>query len=150
MSGSSHASHTYSRCIVHLDAGISISWAPDPDGSYEHGQRHHEEEEAGFRARLARAAAPIEVLFDELEEEGHVFTAPREPAIGKTNQRGAHGMVQMCEVEVACQPTLSELELAALAERISKLLVEAHEPAPELEPEPPPEDVPAKPWWKVW
>jgi len=148
MSGSSHASHTYSRCIVHLDAGISISWAADPDGSYEHGQRHHQEEEDGFRARLAHAAPPIEVLFDELEEAGHVFTAPTEPAFGKTNQRGAHGMVQMCEVELACKPALSELELAALAERISKLLVEPPEPNLPLEPEP--ELVPAKPWWKVW
>ena len=45
MSGSSRASHTFSRCVVTLDAGISISWAADPDGSYEHGQRHHQEEE---------------------------------------------------------------------------------------------------------
>jgi hypothetical protein len=156
MSGSSHASHTYSRCIVHLDAGISISWAADPDGSYEHGQRHHQEEEDGFLARLVHATAPLEVLFDELEEEGRVFTAPTEPAFGKTNQRGAHGMVQMCEVELACTPALSELELAALAERISKLLVEAPEaspplePEPDPEPEPEPEPVPARPWWKFW
>jgi hypothetical protein len=150
MSGSSHASHTYSRCVVHLDAGISISWAPDPDGSYEHGRRHHEEEEDGFRARLAAAAAPIEVLFDELEEEGHVFTAPGEPAFRKTTQRGAHGMVQMCEVELACTPELSDLELAALAERISQLLVEVKEPSPPIEPEDSPGLEPAKPWWKVW
>ena len=150
MSGSSHASHTYSRCIVHLDAGISISWAPDPDGSYEHGRRHHEEEEDGFRARLDHAAPTIEVLFDELEEEGHVFTAPTEPAFARTNQRGAHGMIQMCEVELACTPALSELELAALAERVSKLLVEAPAPSPPIEPEPPPEEVPARPWWKRW
>ena len=121
MSGSSRASHHYTRCVVTLDAGISISWAPDPDGSYEHGQRHHQEEEAGFRARLSRAAPRVEVLFDELEEGGHVFVAPGEPAFNEA-QRGAHGMMEMCEVQVACTPELSEQALAALAERIAKLV----------------------------
>jgi hypothetical protein len=121
MSGSSRASHSYTRCVVTLDAGISISWAPDPDGSYEHGMRHHQEEEAGFRDRLSRAAPRVEVLFDELEERGHVFTSPAEPAFHEA-QRGAHGMMEMCEVQVACTPALSEKALAALAERIAKLV----------------------------
>lgn len=150
MSGSSHVWHTYSRCIVSLDAGISISWAPDPDGSYEHGQRHHEQEEAGFRARLERATPGIEVLFDGLEEAGHVFTAPTEPGF-RDVQRGANGMMEMCEVQLLCTPPLTEPALAAIAERIAKLL--AHSPA--AEPEPAlltrsPEPPPAKPWWKAW
>lgn len=121
MSGSSRYGHRYSRCVVTLDAGISISWAPDPDGSFEHGQRHHQQEEAGFRARLERAAARIEVLFDQLEESGHVFTAPNEPGF-RNAQHGTYGMMEMCEVQLACTPALSETGLAALAERIAKLL----------------------------
>lgn len=121
MSGSSRASHSYTRCVITLDAGISISWEPDPDGSIEHGMRHHQEEEAGYRGRLSRAAPAVEVLFDELEERGHVFTAPGEPAFNEA-QRGAHGMMEMCEVQVACTPALSESALAALAERIAKLV----------------------------
>ena len=149
MSGSSHASHTYSRCVVSLDAGISISWAQDPDGTYDSGQRHHQQEEAGFRARMEHATAAIEVLFDELEEKGHVFTAPSEPGF-KNAQRGSNGMVELCEVQLACKPSMSEVELAALAERINKLLVPVPEPSP-----PPPDDAApeieaTKPWWKFW
>lgn len=148
MSGSSHASHSYTRCVVSLDAGISISWAQDPDGSYESGRRHHQNEEAGFRARLEQAAPGIEVLFDELEEAGHVFLAPTEPGF-KSAQRGANGMMEMCEVQLACTPALTEPALAALAERVCKLLVYVPKPSP-----PPPAEPPApeerKPWWKVW
>ena len=121
MSGSSRASHTFTRCVVTLDAGISISWAPNPDGSFEHGARHHQHEEAGFVTRLRQASARIEVLFDQLEEAGHVFTAPAEPVFGEA-QRGAHGMLEMCEVPLRCVPALSDTALAALAERISKLI----------------------------
>ena len=151
MSGSSSMSHTFSRCVVTLDAGISISWAPDPDGSYAHGQRHHEREEARFRERLEHAAPAIEVLFDELEEAGHVFTAPGEPEFRKAAQRGANGAVEMCEVQLACKPTLSEPALAALAERINTLLVFVPNPSPP-QPEPEPQQVmeEKKPWWKRW
>jgi hypothetical protein len=151
MSGSSNASHTFSRCVVTLDAGISISWAPDPDGSYEHGQRHHQREEASFRARLEHATPAIEVLFDELEEAGHVFTAPGEPRFRDSAQRGANGAVEMCEVQLCCKPTLSEPELASLAERINKLLVHVPRPSPPPpEPEAQPVIVAKKPWWKLW
>ena len=148
MSGSSRASHTYTRCVVTLDAGISISWAPDPSGSYEHGQRHHEREVASFRDRMEHGAPAIEVLFDELEESGHVFTVPSEPGFKKA-QRGANGAVEMCELEVCCTPTLSEVALAALAERINKLLVHVPEPSPSAA-ESELVIVPARPWWKVW
>ena len=148
MSGSSHASHTFTRCVVSLDAGISISWAPDPDGSYEHGQRHHEREEAGFRERLERAAPAIEVLFDELEEAGHVFLAPGEPGF-RDAQHGNNGAIEMCDVKLACTPKLTEPALAALAERINKLLVHVPRPSPPSPaPEPPVEE--KRPWWKVW
>jgi hypothetical protein len=121
MSGSSHASHSYSRCVVSLDAGISIDWAPDEDGSFEHGQLHHQDEEAGYRARLEKAAPRIEVLFDELEESGHVFLSPAQPGFDQA-QRGTNGMVEMCEVRLACTPPLTEPALASLAERVFKLL----------------------------
>lgn len=146
MSGSSRASHTYSRCVVTLDAGISISWAPDPDGSYEHGRLHHEREEAGFRERLLGATAGIEVLFDELEEAGHVFTAPGEPGF-REPQRGANGMMEMCEVQLRCVPALDEPALAALAERISTMLT-ARKPEPV--PEQPPTPAARRPWWRIW
>ena len=122
MSGSSRAQHSYTRCIVSLDAGISISWAPDPDGSFEHGQRHHQDEEAGYRTRLARAAPAVEVLFDQLEESGHVFSAPTEPGFFDQAQRGTNGMMEMCEVQLLCKPALTETALASLAERIAKLI----------------------------
>lgn len=153
MSGSSKAFHTYTRCLVRLDAGISISWAQDPDGSFDSGMRHHQEEETLFRTRMERATPAIEVLFDELEEAGHVFTAPTEPGFTRA-QRGAHGMVEMCEVQLACQPALSEVALAALAERVFKLLVfpepEAEPGSEEVEGEPQPAPAPVKPWWKFW
>lgn len=120
MSGSSRASHQYTRCIVSLDSGLSISWAPDPDGSYDHGRRHHQEEEAGFLDRLTRAAPAIEVLFDQLEEEGFAFTSPSEPDF-EGAQHGATNSLEICEVQVRCTPGFSEPKLAALAERISKL-----------------------------
>ena len=148
MSGSSRSSHAYTRCVVSLDAGISISWAPDPNGSYEHGQRHHQSEEASFRERLSHAAPGIEVLFDELEEKGHVFTAPSEPGF-KNAQRGANGAVEMCELQVCCTPVLSDVALAALAERINKLLVQVPRPSPPP-PAPKPFVIALKPWWKFW
>lgn len=121
MSGSSRASHQYTRCIVSLDSGLSISWAPGPDGSYDHGRRHHEEEESGFLDRLTRAAPAIEVVFDQLEEEGFSFTPPGEPGFERA-QLGTTRTLEICAVQVRCTPKLAEPKLAALAERISKLL----------------------------
>lgn len=120
MSGSSRASHRYTRCVVSLDSGLRISWARGPDGSTDHGRRHHEAEEAGFLQRLTRAAAAVEVLFDELEEEGFAFTPPGESGF-EGGQRGVTRTLEICEVHVRCTPKLSEPKLAALAERIAKL-----------------------------
>lgn len=118
MSGSSRASRTFSRCIVTLDAGVSISWAPDPDGSYEHGAAHHREEESAFARRLTRAAPELEVLFDQLEEQGHVFGA----ADSLHSQRGAAGLMELCEVELCCTPPLSETAMADLAQQVARLV----------------------------
>lgn len=106
MSASSHESETFSRCVISLDAGISTSWAPDPEGPFD---------------RLKGATAAIEVLFDELEEAGHVFASPGQPDF-QSPQRGANGMMQLCEVQVAPTPQLTEPALAALAERIARLI----------------------------
>lgn len=123
MSGSTRAQRRFSRCVVTLDAGVSIAWAPDDDGSYEHGARHHRDEADTFRARLERAGPAIEVLFDALEEAGHVFQSPDAPAF-EDAQRQASGMIELSEVALCCRPPLSEVRLAALAERIAGLLRE--------------------------
>jgi hypothetical protein len=149
MSGSSHAEHSYSRCVVSLDAGISISWAPDPDGRYEGGNLHHQREEAAFRARMQRAAAGIEVLLDEVEAAGHVFTMPGEPKFRETAQRASNGQIPNCELFVCCAPKLGEAALKELGRKVSDLVMKDEEPVPvEAPPEPP--AVEQKPWWKVW
>jgi len=99
MSGSSRASHQYTRCIVSLDSGLRISWAADPDGSYDHGRRHHEAE----------------------EEEGYAFTPAGERDF-ESAQRGATHSLEICEVQVRCTPKFSETKLSSLAERIAKLV----------------------------
>jgi hypothetical protein len=60
-----------------------------------------------------------------------------------------NGAIEMCDVKLCCTPKLTEPALAALAERINKLLVPVPRPSP---PQPEPEPVPKekKPWWKVW
>ncbi|MFO0595091.1 MAG: hypothetical protein U0228_07300 [Myxococcaceae bacterium] len=156
MSGSSHADQALSRCEVSLDAGVSISWAPDPDGSYEHGQRHHEQEEAAFRAQMVRATPALEVLFDELETEGHVFTPPTDAAFHERCQRGHGRGLPIVEVRVWCAPKLSEERLQALLARVEALLAAAKEEPREPEsvtvlvPEEPVVVAAVKPWWKFW
>lgn len=121
MSGSSNADHLFTRCIVTLDAGISIAWAEEPNGSSGQGQRHHEQQEAGYRARLERAAAGIEVVFDELEDAGHVFTAPTDPRFA-AGQRGVSGMLETCTVQLSCTPELGQEALTTLAARVAGLV----------------------------
>lgn len=158
MSGSSRAGRQLSRCVVTLDAGVSISWAPDPDGSYTHGMEHHRREEAGFRARLDAATPAIEVLFDELETAGRRFESPTHAQFEASAQRGDAADFPICTLELWCKPPLAEAELTALVARVAKLVSEARVPPPEPEPEPlelePPEPVeppPArKPWWRFW
>lgn len=122
MSGSSHALRKLSRCEVSLDAGISISWAPDPDGSIEHGMRHHREEEEQFLSSIDAATSAIEVLFDELESGGCTFKPPGE--FGEA-QRASTGM-PIVQVSVWCEPRLSDDELRTLVERVANL-INAHE-----------------------
>lgn len=147
MSGSSFAQHVLTRCIVSLNAGISISWARDPDGSHDSGRRHHEREEAAFFKRLERGAPGIEVIFDELEAAGHVFVAPTEPEFAKC-QRATAGAIESCMVRLLCKPALSEKALKELAERVSALVSRLPPPAPVAEPEPPAPEVKSKSWWR--
>src|SRR5262245_25814952 len=88
MSGISRSSHAYRCWPVDLDSSISSSWAPDPDGSYEHGRRHHEREEAKFRELLTAGAAEIEALIDQIEQAGHAFLPPGDPQFHQRAQRG--------------------------------------------------------------
>lgn len=156
MSGSSHADVKLSRCVVSLDAGISISWAPDPDGSYEHGRLHHEREEASFRARIEHARPAIEVLFDELEQAGRQFLSPDAAGFQDQHRAGHAGLVEQVSVALACTPPLQDAELDALTGRVAKLLEDARgavrEPLAEPAAEEPPLAAPApvKPWWKFW
>lgn len=155
MSGSSRAERALSRCVVALDAGVSISWAADPDGSFDSGARHHQEEEASFLKRLDAGRAGIEVLFDELEAAGRVFVSPTERAFRDRAETGSHGALEHCEVRVACTPNFSRAELTALAARIAGLVAPVAEvevtvaqgqgSASVARPA-----VVSKPWWKVW
>lgn len=104
-----------------LDAGISISWEPDPDGSIEHGMQHHRDEEAQF-LRLIDAATPaIEVLFDELESAGRKFKPPTTDRFWNESQRASTGM-PIVELQVWCEPEFSESELQTLVNRIARLI----------------------------
>lgn len=141
--------------MVTLDAGISISWAPDPDGSYEHGTRHHRDEEDEFRARIDAASAAIEVLFDAWEMAGRRFESPTDAQFGARAQRHDVGDFPRCTLELWCTPALSEAELAALTGEVAALVSAAKVPDAAPEPEAPaapapPTGEPARPWWRFW
>jgi len=141
--------------VVTLDAGISISWAPDPDGSYEHGRLHHEREADEFRARLDLATPAIEVLFDELESAGRRFLSPKDSDFAHRAQRASRRGGTILEVELACEPRFSEAEFRAVVERMATL-VPAEAPQPEPVAAPPSTHLspaaPAgrRPWWRFW
>jgi hypothetical protein len=149
MSGITHAARTLSRCVVALDAGISIDWAPDANGSFDYGQQHHEREGAEFRQRLDLATPAIEVLFDELEMKGHRFLGPGEQAFTSQRQQAMSGGTPRCELEVASTPRFTEEALQELVERVAALIPEL-EPVEEPEELPEVEEAPRKPWWKFW
>ncbi|MFT3712479.1 MAG: hypothetical protein QM817_32940 [Archangium sp.] len=98
-----------------MDAGISISWEPDPDGSIEHGMQHHRDEEAQFLSLIDAATPAIEVLFDELESAGRKFKT------SGAEQRESTGM-PIVELTVRCEPPFKQHELKALVERIARLI----------------------------
>lgn len=152
MSGSSRAGRTLSRCVVTMDAGISISWAPDENGSIEHGMERHRSEEARFRERIDAATPAIEVVLDELESGGHTFLSPTDPTFEQHAQRSTTGVMPLVEVALACTPQLDDVALKALTQRVSTLISTSPEPPPpETEPEVVPEEtLPSKPWWKRW
>jgi hypothetical protein len=143
-----------------MDAGVSISWAPDPSGSIEHGMRHHQREEAEFRARLDAAAPAIEVLFDELESAGRTFVPPTDPRFPGAGQQAASRGLPLVELRLCCEPALGEDELQALLARVVGFLEAAEAPpptpsppradGPDTEPASPLTPIPVKPWWKFW
>lgn len=108
--------------MVTRDAGVSISWAPDPSGSLEHGMRHHREEEAKFRSEIETATPALEVLFDELESAGHLFTPPTDARFAGRSQRAVGFLgVDTVAVTVACTPALSDAQLEDLRQRVVAL-----------------------------
>lgn len=152
MSGSSRAERVFSRCVVAMDAGISISWAPDENGSIEHGMRHHQREEDEFRARIDAATPAIEVVLDELESSGRAFLSPGDGDFHQQAQRASTGM-PIIEVALACSPPLDDVALKALVDRVAQLITAAA-PAEPDPPRPTPDVTvrqPApKPWWRFW
>ena len=136
-----------------MDAGINIEWAPDKNGSIEHGMETHRREEDGFRHRIDAATPAIEVVLDELESSGHTFLPPTDATFQQRAQRGSAGGMPIIEVALACTPRLPKDALNSLTQRISTLISEV----PDAPPEPrrrPPVVVPAprvqKRWWKFW
>lgn len=121
MSGSSRAERRLSRCVVVMDSGMSIEWAPDEDGSIEHGMQHHRDEERGFLASIDVATPAIEVVFDELESRGHTFLSPADTHFASKAQRAEVGM-PIVEVLLACTPPLDAKALTRLVERVAGLI----------------------------
>lgn len=123
MSGSSRAGRTLSRCVIILDAGIYISWEMNPDGSNP-GVKHHQEEQESFKQRIDARTPAIEVLFDELEKTGHRFMSPADPAFADyLPQMASSGQIERVEVQLNCEPLLTETELDTLAKKIGSLLL---------------------------
>lgn len=153
MSGSSRAERKLSRCTVTMDAGISISWAPDENGSIEHGTQRHRREEGAFRQRIDAATPAIEVVLDELESSGHTFLSPTDATFEQHAQRSSTGVMPQVEVALACTPRLGKDALKALTQRISTLISEVQEAPQEPQPSPPvvaPPPRVQKRWWKFW
>ncbi len=153
MSGSSRAQRKLSRCAVTMDAGISISWAPDENGSIEHGMERHRREEEEFRKRIDAATPAIEVVLDELESSGHTFVPPTDATFEQNAQRGSTGVMPQVEVALACTPRLGKDALKSLTQRITTLISEVPEAPKEPRRRPPvvvtPPRVPKR-WWKFW
>lgn len=153
MSGSSRTERKLSRCTVAMDSGIRIEWAPDENGSIEHGMERHRREEDEFRRRIDAATAAIEVVLDELEGGGHIFVPPTDATFEQHAQRGAAGGMPIIEVALACTPRLGKDALKALTQRISTLISEVPEAPQEPQRRPPvvaPPPRVQKRWWKFW
>lgn len=123
MSGSSRAQRRLSRCVVVMDSGMNIEWAPDEDGSIDHGMDFHRREESEFLARIDAATPAIEVVLDELESRGHTFRSPADDDFESFEQRAELGM-PIVELSLACTPPLEEPVLLALVTRIAQLLAQ--------------------------
>lgn len=136
-----------------MDAGISISWAPDENGSIEHGMERHRREEDEFRRRIDAATPAIEVVLDELESGGHTFVPPTDATFEQHAQRSSTGVMPQVEVALACTPRLGKDALKSLTQRVSTLISEVPEAPPTPRRLPPVVVTPPrapKRWWKFW
>lgn len=122
MSGSSHGRRAYSRCVVELDANVSIAWEPGPDGAAA-GQRYHQEEEQRLLARLDAAAPALEVLLDQLEERVARLHPASAPGFEAKAQHGQWlGGAELTRLWVWAEPALAQDGLVALAAQVGRLL----------------------------
>ena len=127
MSGSSRAAQTLSRCIVIIDAGMTISWAFNPNGSYP-GTEYHRQEEEAFVHMVDVHAPELEAIIDRLETGGREFLPVDHPDFDKRSQTGSYSGFRQVFVRVAAVPELEEDELQALADRFGEIL---GEPSPD-------------------
>ena len=121
MSGSSRAVRVLSRCVVTMDAGIRISWATNPDGSYP-GTEYHAREEDAFQKTIDKNVPAIEALFDEMAQSGWSFTLTSDESFHDKSQHAeSHGHT-IVELSLLPEPELTEDEFTQLVEKIAHLL----------------------------
>ena len=123
MSGSSRAAQELSRCIVTIDAGIRISWATNPDGSYP-GTEYHRKEEEGFVQTISASAPELEAIIDQFAVEGREFLPIGHPDFNRRRQTAEYYGFRQVFVDLAAVPLLKEAELAALAKQFAAILGE--------------------------
>lgn len=100
---------------------MNIEWAPDEDGSIDHGMEYHRQEEAAFLALIDAATPAIEVVLDELETRGHTCLAPSDKSFEALAQRAEVGS-PIIQLALACTPALDEPALLALVTRVAGLI----------------------------
>jgi len=104
-----------------MDSGMNIEWAPDEDGSIDHGMDYHRREEAEFLSRIDAATPAIEVALDELESRGHAFLSSTDENFESFEQRAEVGM-PIIEVGLACTPPLETGVLTGFVEQVARLI----------------------------
>ncbi len=121
MSGSSRAAKVLSRCVVTMDAGMNISWATNPDGSYP-GTEYHAREEETFQKNIDKSIPEIESLFDEMEKSGCCFTLTSDELFHENSQHAVSHGIPIVELSLLSNPKLSENEFTHLVGKVAQLL----------------------------
>jgi len=121
MSGSSRAGRVLSRCAITMDAGIRISWATNPDGSYP-GTEYHAREEDAFQKTIDNNTPAIEALFDEMVQSGRSFTLTSDESFHDKSQHAESQGYIIVGLSLLSEPELSEDEITQLVEKIAHLL----------------------------